>query len=128
MPSITPTSWARLEAAVVGRDFSAPTIEAARSRAADTRIFAEFVEGNVYDAPQLVQRRLFDVVYTGLGALMWLPDIERWADVAATLPAPDGQLYLTEFHPTQWMLSESDPLHIVDSYFTEETRFAIAGS
>jgi len=121
-------SWARLGAVVVGLDFSAPAIEAARSLANETGIAAEFVEGNVYDAPRLLPGRLFDVVYTGLGALMWLPDIERWADVVAALLAPGGELYLIEFHPTQWMLSESDPLRIVDSYFTEETRFTLVGS
>jgi len=121
-------SWARLGATVAGVDFSAPAIEAARALAAETGIAAEFVEGNVYDAPALLQGRRFDVVYTGLGALMWLPDIEGWAEVVAALLAPGGELYLIEFHPTQWMLSESDPLRIVDSYFTEETRFTLAGT
>ena len=42
-------------------------------------IEAEFVEGNVYDAATVLGGRRFDIVYTGLGAIIWLADIERWA-------------------------------------------------
>ncbi len=118
-------SWARLGATVVGLDFSRPAIEAARALGAEAGIAAEFVEGNVYDAPLLLLGRSFDVVYTGIGALMWLPDIKAWAEVVAQLLVPGGELYLLEFHPTQWMLSETDPLKIVDGYFTAESGFAV---
>ncbi|MFA1542162.1 hypothetical protein [Actinomadura monticuli] len=36
------------------------------------------------------------IVYTGLGALYWLPDIGRWAEVVASLLRPGGFLYLDE--------------------------------
>lgn len=92
-------SWARHGARVTGLDFSAPAVEAARKLAAELRLDAEFVEANVYDAGDALGGRTFDVVYTGLGALNWLPDIGRWADVAAALLRPGGFLYLSEFHP-----------------------------
>jgi SAM-dependent methyltransferase len=95
-------SWATRGARVVGLDFSAPAVEVARRTAAklgydDGR--AEFVVADVYDAPSALGGRTFDVVYTGMGALPWLPDIDRWADVASALVAPGGFLYLAEFHP-----------------------------
>ena len=40
---------------------------------------AEFVVADVYDAVEALGGRTFDVVYTGIGALTWLPDIDRWA-------------------------------------------------
>ncbi len=43
--------------------------------------------------------RNFDVVYTGVGALNWLPDLAAWADVVARLLRPGGVLYLLEIHP-----------------------------
>lgn len=100
-------SWARRGATVTGLDFSQTAIEAARSIAADCDLPARFVTGNVYDAPKLLRTR-YDIVYTGLGALCWLPDLERWADVVASLLSPGGMLYVTEFHPFTEMLGDDD--------------------
>lgn len=93
-------SWARAGARVTGLDFSAPAIEVARGLAerigaADAR----FVVSDVYNAPEALGHAVYDVVYTGLGVLCWLPDIERWARTVAELIAPGGCLYLVEFHP-----------------------------
>jgi SAM-dependent methyltransferase len=93
-------SWARHGAAVTGLDFSGPALATARELA--ERIGARdarFVESDVYRAPEALDGRTFDIVYTGLGALCWLPDIDRWARTAASLVAPGGFLYLAEFHP-----------------------------
>lgn len=95
-------SWARRGAAeVVGLDFSEPAVAVARGLAKDLKLDdrASFVAADVYDAREALGGRAFDIVYTGLGALCWLPDAERWADVAASLVAPGGFLYLAEFHP-----------------------------
>jgi SAM-dependent methyltransferase len=43
--------------------------------------------------------RTFDIVYTGIGALGWLPDLGRWAEVVRDLLRPDGVLYVVEIHP-----------------------------
>jgi SAM-dependent methyltransferase len=101
-------SWARRGAAVTGIDFSAPAVAAASETARAAGLEAEFLAGNVYDAVELVDGRTFDVVYTGLGAVNWLPDIRRWADVMATLCAPGGVLYLAEFHPLHAILGDDD--------------------
>jgi SAM-dependent methyltransferase len=101
-------SWARLGARVVGLDFSEPAIEAARRLAADSGLDATFVVGDVYEAPEVLEHRRFDVVYTGFGALNWLPDIERWAGVVASLVEPGGFLYLAEFHPFSDVFGEHD--------------------
>jgi SAM-dependent methyltransferase len=91
--------WARRGARVAGLDFSEPAVAAARELAADCGLDAEFVAADVYDAVDAFGGRRFDVVYTGFGALVWLPDIARWARVVADLLAPGGFLYLAEFHP-----------------------------
>jgi hypothetical protein len=59
----------------------------------------------VYEAEQAL-RETFDVVYTGIGALCWLPDIARWARVAAACIRPGGLLYIYEGHPMLWTLDE----------------------
>jgi SAM-dependent methyltransferase len=104
-----------------GVDFSPPAIAAASEVAARARLEAEFVQANVYEAVAALDGRRFDVVYTGLGAINWLPDIERWARTMAALVAPGGRFYLAEFHPfTEVFPYES--LTVTDSYFHRQPR------
>jgi SAM-dependent methyltransferase len=112
-------SWARLGARVTGLDFSTPAVEAARAVAAETGLEAEFVAASVYDASAALDERRFDIVYTGLGALNWLSDIERWAAVVADLVARGGCLYLSEFHPIADVFGDDD-LTIEHDYFQTE--------
>jgi len=101
-------SWARLGARVTGFDFSRPALEAARQLAQELGLDANFVYGELERAPEVLGRQ-FDVVYTGKGALLWLPDLGRWADVVARLLRPGGCLYLVEFHPLVEIMGERSP-------------------
>ena len=99
-------NWARLGARVTGLDFSGAAVERARELAGQIGISdATFVQANVYDAPAALNAR-FDVVYTGIGALCWLPDIRGWARVVSNLLNPGGFLYLYEGHPMLWALDD----------------------
>jgi SAM-dependent methyltransferase len=109
-------SWARRGARVSGLDFSAPAIAAARALAGELGIEARFVEADVYDAVASLGAGGFDVVYTGHGALCWLPDLEGWADAVFRLLRPGGRLYLAEFHPFAETLADEAP-EIVRSQF-----------
>jgi SAM-dependent methyltransferase len=113
-------SWARLGARVTGLDFSAPAVLAATDLAQQIGVEATFVTSDVYNAVTAVAGRTFDIVYTGVGALCWLPDMDRWARVVHDLLRPGGELYLFEFHPVKWMIEGSAPgsIEIRDSYFT----------
>ena len=79
---------------VVGLDLSPRSLELARR--AGARI--ELVESNVYAAREAVTGD-FDLVYTTLGVLCWLPDIDLWARVVARLLRPGGRLVLRDDHP-----------------------------
>jgi SAM-dependent methyltransferase len=114
--------WARRGARVTGLDFSAPAIETARRLASDAGLAAEFVHADVYDAPRALGGRDFDVVYTGFGALNWLPDLRPWADVVARLLRPGGFVYLAEFHPIAWVFGDAG-LDVVHDYFRSPQRF-----
>jgi SAM-dependent methyltransferase len=111
-------SWARLGAVTTGVDFSANAVAAARELADRAGIAAQFVEANVYDAAEALERRTFDIVYTSIGAIIWLPDIARWARTVAALLAPGGRFYMAEFHPFSVVLGEED-LTVTDSYFDQ---------
>jgi SAM-dependent methyltransferase len=91
-------SWARRGATATGVDFSAKSIELARSLAAELGLGVRFVCCDVYDLPRHLDGR-FDVVFTSAGVLAWLPDLGGWADVIRHFLAPGGVFYLREFHP-----------------------------
>lgn len=116
-------SLARLGARMSGLDFSAPAVEQARRIAASAGVEATFVTGDLYDAPDVLGRARFDLVYTGVGAICWLPDIRRWAQVVAGLLRPGGRLFLREGHPVLWSLADARPdglLVLEHPYFEQE--------
>lgn len=96
----------RRGASCVGLDFSPVAIREARALAAQTKLNATFVQGNVYDARQLITGE-FDLVYVTWGAINWLPDIAAWAGVVASLLKQGGALYLLEGHPSLMTLDET---------------------
>jgi SAM-dependent methyltransferase len=110
-------SLARLGASMTGVDFSAPAIEQASALAARTGADARFVCADVYDAAEAVGRGAFDLVFTGVGALCWLPSVDRWARVVASLLRPGGRLFIREGHPVLWSLDdECDDGRLVINY------------
>ena len=115
-------SWARLGARVTGLDFSGPAVEAATRLAHEMGAAADFVQADLYDAVSALEGRLFDVVYTGKGALNWLPDIDRWAATCADLVVPGGIFYLSEFHPVTDMFAW-ETLDLERSYFDTAALF-----
>jgi SAM-dependent methyltransferase len=115
-------SWARLGARVVGLDFSQPAIDSARSLATEIGVAAEFVCADVLDAPAALGRT-FDIVYTGLGAVNWIPDIGRWARTCADLLRPGGFLYLAEFHPFIRIFAWEGDRVIEHDYFDRAPTF-----
>ena len=100
-------SLARLGARMTGLDFSPAALVEARRLAARAGADVEFVESEVYGAPDVLGREAFDLVYTGIGAIIWLPDIRRWADTVAALLRPGGRLFIREGHPMLWTIDET---------------------
>jgi SAM-dependent methyltransferase len=98
---------ARRGAIVTGLDYSPKAIATARQLGRDTGLDARFVEGDVHDAPGLIQGR-FDIVFVTWGAICWLSNIRRWAEIAAGFVAPGGFLYLLEAHPVVLAMMQRD--------------------
>jgi SAM-dependent methyltransferase len=113
--------WARLGADVTGVDFSETAIAEARRFAAAADIDARFVVSELYAAPRALPER-FDVVYTGIGAINWLPDIRGWAEVVAGFLEPGGTFFMREGHPMMWTLDwrDDDQLVVRFPYFETE--------
>jgi 2-polyprenyl-3-methyl-5-hydroxy-6-metoxy-1,4-benzoquinol methylase len=114
-------SLARLGARVTGLDFSSASIAEARRIAASAGVAVDFVESNVYEAVDVLGRGAFDLVYTGIGALCWLPDIGRWAATVAGLLRPGGRLFLRDAHPMLYTIDETVTGSLVVRYPYFET-------
>ena len=116
-------SLARLGADMTGLDFSPASLAEARRIAGLAGADVRFVEAEVYDAAAALGPEPFDLVYTGIGALCWLPDVARWARVVAGLLRPGGRLFIREGHPMLWALDDSRPdglLAVEYPYFERE--------
>ena len=121
-------SLSRLGArSVTGLDFSPAAVDAARALADRAVADAAFVQADVHDAVGALGAGSADLVYTGIGALCWLPDIRRWAGIVAALLRPGGRLFVREGHPVLWSMCDPRPdgLLVVEfPYFeTEGTLF-----
>jgi 2-polyprenyl-3-methyl-5-hydroxy-6-metoxy-1,4-benzoquinol methylase len=127
-------SWARRGATVTGVDFSGKAVEQARRLADEVGLSrrATFVQSSVCDLPQVLDGQ-FDVVFSSWGVLIWLDDLERWADVVARYVRPGGVFYLAEFHPVLFLIDDgarSADLRLTYPYFQgrEPLRFDEPGS
>jgi SAM-dependent methyltransferase len=116
-------SLARLGARMTGLDLSPASLEQARRLSERAGPHVDFVEAEVYAAASLLGREAFQFVFTGIGALCWLPSVTRWANVVADLLVPGGRLFIREGHPMLWTLDEerSDALLVAEyPYFERE--------
>jgi SAM-dependent methyltransferase len=106
-------SLAQRGAEAVGLDFSAPAITAAQRLSAELGLAsrARFVQADLYDAPSAVPEPCgFDLVYVTWGAICWLPDIRRWAEIVAHFLKPGGSVYLAEGHPVALVFDDRSRL------------------
>lgn len=92
-------AFAQRGAQAVGLDISGQAVSSARELTQRANIAVEYVQANVYDAVEALDGRQFDVIYTGKGALYYLPDLIPWAETITRLLRPGGRLYIAEFHP-----------------------------
>lgn len=92
-------SLARLGAKMTGVDLSPGSLRQARRIAERAGIRVDYFESDVYNAPEALGGQRFDLVYTGIGALCWLPDIRLWAKTVAELLRPGGRLFVRDGHP-----------------------------
>jgi len=122
-------SWARKGAQVTGVDFSGEGISIARSLSKELSIDAEFICSNIYNLPEVMDGQ-FDIVFTSYGALCWLSDIDRWAEIVKCYLKSGGTFYMIEFHPLIGVLDYEEGRNFENSYFysPEPTKYEADGS
>lgn len=114
-------SWAGLGAEAFGVDISDLQVEIASQKAREAGLAARFAAADLYNLPGALPAdwpAQYDLVFTGGGALVWLPDITRWAQIVAGLLKPGGRLVLEDIHPISGILwVEDGQMQLAGNYF-----------
>ena len=119
----------RLGARMTGLDLSPVSLREARALAAATGADIDYVESESYRAVEVLGPGGFDLVYSSIGTLLWLPDIERWGRVVAELLAPGGRLFIRDTHPMTAALEASgDEAVLRYPYFTQAEPLVFDGT
>jgi SAM-dependent methyltransferase len=107
---------------VIGVDYSEVAVAAAQRRAIQLGVPCRYVVAVLPGAP--LASASADVVYTGKGALIWLPDLERWARDVARLLKPSGYLFVYEEHPAAalWSWDPDEPRIRADRSYFDRTH------
>ena len=109
-------AWVREGARVTGVDFSPEAIAAAQRLSTQAELPAEFICSDIYKLPQHLSGP-FDIVFTSIGVLCWLNDLESWARVIAHFLKPGGLFYIMEGHPLMTTFDESGQYQFALPYF-----------
>jgi SAM-dependent methyltransferase len=112
-------SWSVLGALATGADISEKQIEIAQQTARGAGLSTRFIAADIYQLPHELTQASFDLVYTGGGVLVWLPELTAWAATIAAALRPGGRFILHEEHPIAMCLwVEKGVLTLTDNYFS----------
>jgi SAM-dependent methyltransferase len=99
-------AMARMGAHVSGLDISDAAIDYARQLAADIGMPASFYCADVYEPPAALHG-MHDVVFTSYGTIVWLPDLDKWAQTIAKCLKPGGRFVFVDTHPVALMFDDN---------------------
>ncbi len=111
----------------VGFDISDEAIKEARELAKISGLNCEFVRTDIYDIGAEYYDS-FDLIYITIGAMGWMPDLNKYFKVVSKMLRAGGHLMIYEHHSFCDLLARDgedefdpdDPLKIVHSYFRTE--------
>ena len=124
-------SWTREGAVCPGVDLSPAAIGRARELATRAGLEADFVCSDICTFERSGSQP-YDIVFTSYGAVCWISDLERWAEVISANLAIGGTFYMAEFHPVYDLLtgysyfSRSEPDVEEEASYTENAGDAVA--
>ncbi len=116
-------SWALLGADVTGLDISTELLKYARLLAKQLDIEAEFIEADILEARDKLDRK-FDIVFSSTGVLCWIPDIHIYAQTVRHFLKDSGFFYILDGHPFRNLLLDENGNYgeniIQGDYFRKE--------
>ncbi len=111
-------SLAHLGAEATGVDLSDISIEHAKQLAFELNVKADFICCDVYDLKNHLDKK-FDIVFTSYGTILWLPDLNKWAELIYYFLKPGGEFHMVDFHPVIYIF-DNDFRQIEYSYFNRK--------
>jgi len=117
-------SLARIGAEVTGADFSDKAIELAKELTKKTGLKAEFVCSNVLELDDHLKGE-FDIVFASYGVFCWIPDLNRWFEIASHFLKPGGKLVILDGHPTNHLFEYSEEkkeIEMIGPYFNTKAH------
>lgn len=116
-------SFARLGAIPTGVDFSSEAINYAEVIKRKTNLNATFIQSDIYELPEKLDGQ-FDIVFTSIGVLCWLPNLKKWAKIVAHFLKQGGMFYIKDNHPFGNIFEYSDDkgLYIAYPYSCSEPQ------
>ena len=88
----------QLGAEVTGVDISDEAVKFAQHLSEESNIPATFVRSDIYDWFEN-NEKTFDVVFCSYGTVIWLSDLDSWAQGVAAALKPGGRFVIVDFHP-----------------------------
>jgi ubiquinone/menaquinone biosynthesis C-methylase UbiE len=119
-------SIARMGAAVTAVDFSRSALDRLDVLAEQCDVNIETIEADATALPDSLTGR-FDLVYSSIGVLCWINDIDAWMGGVARVLRDGGTLVLVELHPIVTMVESLDPL-IVDFPYSFDGPHVYSGT
>jgi len=98
-------SFSRLGAKATGVDISDVAIGKAKELAAELELDTRFIRSTIFDVPNVLDEK-FDIVFVSYGALVFMPDLDHWARIAANFLKPGGRVCIVEIHPVLTLFDE----------------------
>ncbi len=110
-------SLARMGAITTGIDFSERAIYHANKLSKEIGVSSRFIHCNIYQSKEkLPEPNSFDIVFTSLGAIYWLPDLKKWADIISYFLKIDGIFYILDSHPTCHIFDDESDKDLIVKY------------
>ncbi|MEE9437793.1 MAG: class I SAM-dependent methyltransferase [Saprospiraceae bacterium] len=91
-------SLARMGAKVTATDISNVALQYANEFNKTLNTDVKFVETDTYRINEYIDEK-FDLVLLSYGAIPWLPDINKLAEIVKSRLNPGGRVLIVEFHP-----------------------------
>ena len=104
-----------------GFDISKNFISQAVHLAEVSNLECNFISGDLYDIPSSYDN-VFDLVFSTIGVLGWMPDLQKFFAVSRRLLRQGGWLFIYEMHPILDMYEpdcQNNPPELVYSYFKD---------
>lgn len=98
-----------LGAKCTGVDISDEAIDFAQILSKDSNISATFIRADVYDF-FYDNKEGYDVIFMSYGTVIWLSDIQEWANGIASCLKLGGRFVLIDFHPFMNMYDNDDDM------------------